>query len=99
MTTDTFQRKLTANLSADVVGYSRLMGEDEEATVLTLNKYRQIIFDLIERHNGGLVDSESHRPIQTGPLNRKNKGVILGKIGEISGKKFEFCRSLAIFQV
>ncbi len=57
MTTDTFQRKLTAILSADVVGYSRLMGEDEEATVRILNKYKEIIFDLIERHNGRLVDS------------------------------------------
>ncbi len=31
------QRKLTAILSADVVGYSRLMGDDEEATIETLN--------------------------------------------------------------
>lgn len=57
MTSEDFKRKLTAILSADVVGYSRLMGDDEEATVRTLNKYKQIIFDLIERHNGRLVDS------------------------------------------
>jgi adenylate cyclase len=57
MTTDTFQRKLTAILSADVVGYSRLMGDDEEATVRTLNKYKKIISDLIERHNGRVIDS------------------------------------------
>ncbi len=57
MTTEDFKRKLTAILSADVVGYSRLMGEDEEATVRTLNKYKQIIFDLIERHNGRIIDS------------------------------------------
>jgi class 3 adenylate cyclase len=31
MTTEEFHRKLTAILSADVVGYSRLMGDDEEA--------------------------------------------------------------------
>jgi adenylate cyclase len=31
-----FHRKLTAILSADVAGYSRLMGEDEAATVKTL---------------------------------------------------------------
>jgi len=41
MTTEDFKRKLTAILSADVVGYSRLMGEDEEATVRTLNKYKE----------------------------------------------------------
>ena len=32
----TLERKLTAILSADVVGYSRLMGDDHEATVETL---------------------------------------------------------------
>jgi adenylate cyclase len=37
MTTQEVKRKLTAILSADVKGYSRLMGEDEEATVRTLN--------------------------------------------------------------
>jgi adenylate cyclase len=36
MAEEQFRRKLTALLSADVVGYSRLMGEDEEATVRTL---------------------------------------------------------------
>jgi class 3 adenylate cyclase len=34
-------RKLAAILSADVVGYSRLMGDDDRATVETLNAYRQ----------------------------------------------------------
>ena len=36
MTQEGFKRKLTAILSADVAGYSRLMGEDEEATVRTI---------------------------------------------------------------
>jgi len=36
MADEGFKRKLTAILSADVEGYSRLMGEDEEATVRTL---------------------------------------------------------------
>ena len=57
MPTEDFQRKLTAILSADVVGYSRLMGDDEETTVRTLNKYKEIIFGLIESNNGRLVDS------------------------------------------
>jgi adenylate cyclase len=57
MNTEVFKRKLSAILSADVAGYSRLMREDEEATVRTLNKYVGMIFDLIERHNGRLVDS------------------------------------------
>ena len=36
MAVEGFKRKLTAILSADVEGYSRLMGDDEEATVRTL---------------------------------------------------------------
>ena len=38
MVEETVKRKLAAILSADVVGYSRLMGEDEAATVQTLGK-------------------------------------------------------------
>ncbi len=37
------ERKQTAILSADVEGYSRLMGEDEEATVRTLSEYREVM--------------------------------------------------------
>jgi adenylate cyclase len=37
------ERKLTAILSADVEGYSRLMGEDEEATIRKLTYYRQLM--------------------------------------------------------
>jgi adenylate cyclase len=43
MTEQGFKRKLTAILSADVVGYSRLMDEDEEATVQPLKEYREIM--------------------------------------------------------
>jgi adenylate cyclase len=51
------KRKLIAILSADVKGYSRLMGEDEEATVRTLKAYRQLITELTEKHRGRIVDS------------------------------------------
>ncbi|HEV8718238.1 MAG TPA: tetratricopeptide repeat protein [Candidatus Binatia bacterium] len=51
------ERKLTAILSADVKGYSRLMGEDEEATIRTLTAYRQVITTLIQQHRGRVVDS------------------------------------------
>ncbi len=51
------KRKLAAILSADVAGYSRLMGDDEAATVETLTKYRQIFADHIARHDGRFVDS------------------------------------------
>ena len=43
------QRKLTAILSADVVGYSRLMGADEEATIDTLTAYRKVFTSEIKK--------------------------------------------------
>jgi len=46
------ERKLAAILAADVVGYSRLMEADEEATARTLSEYRDIIEDLIASHRG-----------------------------------------------
>ncbi len=48
MTEEGFKRKLTAILSADVVGYSRLMADDEEATVRTLTTYREVMTTLIQ---------------------------------------------------
>ena len=44
------ERKLTAILCADVFGYSRLTGEDEEATHRILTSQRKIIDSLIEQH-------------------------------------------------
>jgi adenylate cyclase len=52
-----FHRKLTAILSADVAGYSRLMQDDETATVKTLETYKQIISDLVKQHRGRVVDA------------------------------------------
>jgi len=57
MNTQEFKRKLTAVFSADVAGYSRLMGEDESATVKTLEAYKQIMFSLIKQHRGRVIDS------------------------------------------
>ena len=53
----TFHRKLTAIFSAGVAGYSRLMEDDEAATVKTLEAYKQIISDLVKQHRGRVVDS------------------------------------------
>ena len=57
MNTRDVKRKLTAILSADVKGYSRLMGEDEVSTVRTLEDYRETMSTLIEQHRGRVVDS------------------------------------------
>jgi adenylate cyclase len=50
-------RKLAAILSADVEGSSRLMGEDEAATVQTLTAYRAVFQTLVHEHRGRVVDS------------------------------------------
>jgi len=57
MTEERVKRKLSAILSADVAGYSRLMGEDEVSTVRTLEAYRKVMSDLIEQFRGRVVDS------------------------------------------
>ena len=51
------ERKLAAILSADVKGYSRLMGEDEIATIRTLTAHRATMTTLIQQHKGRVVDS------------------------------------------
>ena len=55
MAPENFKRKLTAILSADVKGYSRLMGEDEEVTLRTLNAYKEVMGGLIQQYRGRVV--------------------------------------------
>ncbi len=57
MATEGFKRKLTVILSADAVGYSRLMGEDEVATLRTLETYKGVITALIQQHRGRVAGS------------------------------------------
>ena len=57
MADEGFKRKLAAILSADVEGYSRLMDDDEEATVRTLTAYRTAITDLVQQFRGRIVDT------------------------------------------
>ena len=57
MTTQEVKRKLTAILSADVKGYSRLMGEDEEWTLRTLNTYKEVMRSLIQQYRGRVVNA------------------------------------------
>jgi adenylate cyclase len=57
MAKEGFKRKLTAIFSADVEGYSRLMAEDEAATVRTIAAYRDVMAALIKQHGGRVVDS------------------------------------------
>jgi len=57
VTLPSIQRKLAAIFSADVQGYSRLMGDDEVATVRTLTTYRDVMATHIHGHRGRVVDS------------------------------------------
>ena len=57
MELEAFPRKLTAILSADVRGYSRLMGEDEDGTVQTLAACCETMSNLIRKHRGRVVDA------------------------------------------
>jgi len=51
-----FERRLAAILAADVAGYSRLMGADEEGTLASLKVYRREIIDpKIREHRGRIV--------------------------------------------
>jgi adenylate cyclase len=58
MATKRVKRKLTAILHADVKGYSRLMGEDEEATLQTLTNYLEVLKTFIQQYRGRVVGTE-----------------------------------------
>src|SRR5687767_3919432 len=51
------QRRLAAILAADIAGYSRLMHEDEPATVRDLKAHQSVILPLIGRHGGRIIDT------------------------------------------
>lgn len=57
MSEQQIKRKLSAILSADVVGYSRLMGEDEEGTMRRLAELRGITDSVIELHDGRVFNT------------------------------------------
>ncbi|MGD9416669.1 MAG: adenylate/guanylate cyclase domain-containing protein [Desulfobacterales bacterium] len=57
MTQKGFKRKLTAILSADVIGYSRLMRDDEDATVRDLAAHRVLATVIIQQNDGRVVDT------------------------------------------
>jgi len=51
------RRKLVAILAADVAGYSRLMADDEAATLRALNESRDVFRRRTEAHGGRLIDT------------------------------------------
>ena len=57
MADDGPKRKLATIVAMDVVGYSKLMADDEEATLRTLTAYREIVDRLIARHDGTIFNA------------------------------------------
>jgi len=57
MTKEGLKRKLAAILSADVEGYSRLMGDDEVGTIYTLAAYKEAMTSIIRQYLGRVVDA------------------------------------------
>lgn len=51
------KRKIAAILAADVVGYSRLMAEDEEETMGRLMSYRAVFDDFVTRADGRIFNT------------------------------------------
>src|SRR6266702_3643192 len=51
------ERRLSAIVAADIAGYSRLMGQDEAATVRDLKGHQAVILPLVGRHGGRIIDT------------------------------------------
>jgi len=51
------QRRLAAILAADIAGYSRLMGENESATVRDLKGHQAVVLPLVGRYGGRIIDT------------------------------------------
>src|SRR6266511_5527462 len=51
------KRRLAAILAADIAGYSRLMGEDEAATVRDLKDHQAVVLPLVGRYGGRIIDT------------------------------------------
>lgn len=51
------QRKLAAIFHSDVAGYSKLMSDDEVATIHTISEYRDVMSKLIRQYRGRVVDT------------------------------------------
>jgi adenylate cyclase len=90
-------RRLTAILSMDVKGYSKLMGEDDESTVTTITAYRKIITDLIHTHQGRVVDTPGDNILAEfgSALNAVNSAIDIQHKLEIENNKLADNRRMA----
>ena len=90
MAPEGFKRKLSAILSADVAGYSRLMGDDEEATIRTLHACRASMATLIKQYRGRVVDATGDNLLSefASAVDAVNCAVEIQ--GELAGRNAEF---------
>lgn len=65
MAADEGERKLAAILAADAAGYSRLMADDDRATIRTLTDYREVFSEHIAAHKGHIVDTAGDSVLAT----------------------------------
>jgi class 3 adenylate cyclase len=72
-------RRLAAILAADVVGYSRLMGADEEGTLERLKALRRELVDpKIAEHHGRIVKTTGDG-LLGGICQRRRRGALCGR--------------------
>ena len=91
MTEETLKHKLAAILSADVVGYSRLMADDELATIRTLSAFRDKISAHVQTNGGRVVDFVGDNMLGefSSALNAVNCAVIIQHTLEKLNAKFD----------
>ena len=65
MTIEEGRRKLVAILAADVVGYTRLMADDERATVRALTEHRELFVEHVAAYHGRVVDTAGDSVLAT----------------------------------
>ena len=63
MADEDYRRKPITIISADIAGYSRLMGDDEIATVSTLKSDRNLITEKVQAFNGRVVESQGNNTL------------------------------------
>jgi adenylate cyclase len=61
MTEERAKRKLSGILSADAVGYSRLMEEDEASTIRSLEDSKELMANLIQQYGGTSIFSNQKK--------------------------------------
>jgi adenylate cyclase len=66
MTEERAKRKLSGILSADAVGYSRLMQDDEALTIRTLEDSKELMTNLIIQYRGRVVDAPGDNLLAVG---------------------------------